>query len=108
MDDIKVLISEKKSIKNNLFAAVNCKEENENCVWLDSSGNNSRTYKYKLTQDGGGDSIRSGESYTIFVSTRHWNESKGNIAGERSEYINVKIPESGETTHDFKLTVKEL
>jgi hypothetical protein len=104
-DDITVLISEKRGIENNYFGASTCDSERDDCVWLISKGVKTRTYGYRLTLEGGADIIRANEYYLVYVSTRHWNDVSGNVAGEQSEKIRIEVPASGKVSHDFSLTV---
>lgn len=104
-DDINVLISEKRGVENNYFGASTCDSEEDNCVWLISKDTKTRTYNYKLTLEGGADIIRANEYYLVYVSTRHWNDISGNVAGEQSEKIRIDIPLSGKASHNFSLTV---
>lgn len=104
-DDINVLISEKKGVENNYFGAPTCKSEQDNCNWLISENGNTRIYGYRLTLEGGADTIRPNEYYLVYVTTRHWNDASGNVAGEQSEKVRIEIPESGKASYNFSLTV---
>lgn len=100
-DELNIMVSKAKGSAE-FFGITLCKQEKTNCVWLISQTEKTRTYGYKIDEDGDADPIYATGQYIINTVSRIYVTTEGNVGDARSQ-LQVTVPDSGILKQDFSI-----